>query len=85
MAASGNESERSAAEKCLRYCGPGGMATQLDAALCNDMLMTEKYVADAYNTAIFGLLTQRAAGVESHSKRNSNMVKAYSYMHNNGM
>ncbi len=26
---------------------------QQDAVLCNDMLMTEKYVSDSYNTAIF--------------------------------
>ena len=30
-----------------------GMANQNDAALCNDVLMTEKYVSSAYNTSIF--------------------------------
>ena len=30
-----------------------GMANQNDTALCNDVLMTEKYVSSSYNTAIF--------------------------------
>ncbi len=31
----------------------GAMVDQSDAALCTDMLMTEKYVSNAYDTAIF--------------------------------
>ena len=31
----------------------GGMQNQKDATLCADMLMTEKYVSNAYDTAIF--------------------------------
>lgn len=31
----------------------GAMGDQGDAALCNDMLMTEKYVSGTYDTAIF--------------------------------
>ena len=30
-----------------------GMKNQTDAALCNDVLMTEKYVSGSYNTTIF--------------------------------
>lgn len=31
----------------------GGASSQSDSALCNDMLMTEKFVSGAYDTAIF--------------------------------
>lgn len=31
----------------------GGTNSQSDSALCNDMLMTEKFVSGAYDTAIF--------------------------------
>jgi spore coat protein CotF len=33
--------------------GTAGMTMQNDAMLCNDMLMTEKYVSGTYDTAIF--------------------------------
>ena len=53
-----------------------GMADQGDAALCTDMLMTEKFVSSTYDTAILNLQMPRFARLCSISRRkNSSTVK----------
>lgn len=51
-AMSGQGQQQQAAQPPMPGGGPA-MAGQNDAALCNDVLMAEKYVSGAYNTAIF--------------------------------
>ena len=44
-------------------------ANQSDAALCNDMLMTEKYVSGAYDTAIFEFTDTNMRQVLNHIQK----------------
>ncbi len=63
------------------------MADQTDAALCNDMLMTEKYVANAYNTAIFEFVDSNVRQVLNHIQKEEQQhgEGIFNYMSSNGM
>ncbi|MGI6451892.1 MAG: spore coat protein [Syntrophomonadaceae bacterium] len=65
----------------------GAMANQSDAALCNDMLMTEKYVSDAYNTAIFEFVDTNVRQVLNHIQKEEQQhgEGIFHYMKNKGM
>lgn len=65
----------------------GAMANQADAALCTDMLMTEKYVSDAYNTAIFEFRDTNVRQVLNHIQKEEQQhgEGIFNYMQNNGM
>lgn len=65
----------------------GAMANQADAALCNDMLMTEKYVSDTYNTAIFEFTDSNVRQVLNHIQKEEQQhgEGIFQYMQNNGM
>ena len=65
----------------------GAMANQSDAALCNDMLMTEKYVSDAYNTAIFEFVDSNVRQVLNHIQKEEQQhgEGIFNYMNTNGM
>jgi spore coat protein CotF len=65
----------------------GTMADQTDAALCNDMLMTEKYVANAYNTAIFEFVDSNVRQVLNHIQKEEQQhgEGIFNYMSSNGM
>lgn len=65
----------------------GAMASQQDAALCNDMLMTEKYVSDAYNTAIFEFTDTNVRQVLNHIQKEEQQhgEGIFRYMQSNGM
>lgn len=60
---------------------------QKDAALCNDLLMTEKYVSDAYNTAIFEFqdtnMRQTLNHIQKEEQQHGEGIS--NYMINNGM
>lgn len=63
------------------------MANQADAVLCNDMLMTEKYVSDTYNTAIFEFMDSNVRQVLNHIQKEEQQhgEGIFNYMKNNGM
>lgn len=65
----------------------GAMGNQSDAALCNDMLMTEKYVSDAYNTAIFEFVDTNVRQALNHIQKEEQQhgEGIFNYMKNNGM
>jgi spore coat protein CotF len=65
----------------------GGMANQQDAALCNDMLMTEKYVSDAYDTAIFEFTDSNVRQILNHIQKEEQQhgEGIFHYMQSNGM
>jgi spore coat protein CotF len=65
----------------------GAMANQADAVLCNDMLMTEKYVSDAYNTAIFEFVDTNVRQVLNHIQKEEQQhgEGVFHYMMNHGM
>jgi spore coat protein CotF len=58
-----------------------------DKNLCNDMLMTEKYVSGAYDTAIFEMTDKNVRQVLNHIQKEEQEhgEGIYNYMKNNGM
>ncbi|MPM49890.1 hypothetical protein SDC9_96624 [bioreactor metagenome] len=58
-----------------------------DAALCNDMLMTEKYVSGAYDTAIFEFADAQVRQALNHIQKEEQQhgEKIFNYMQSNGM
>jgi spore coat protein CotF len=60
---------------------------QQDAVLCNDMLMTEKYVSDTYNTAIFEFQDTNMRQALNHIQKEEQQhgEGIFNYMKNNGM
>lgn len=64
-----------------------GMANQNDAALCNDLLMTEKYVSGAYDTAIFEFTDTNVRQVLNHIQKEEQQhgEGIFNYMQSHGM
>lgn len=65
----------------------GTMANQNDADLCTDMLMTEKYVSSAYNTAIFEFADANTRQALNHIQKEEqgHGEGIFKYMQNKGM
>ena len=61
--------------------------SQSDSALCNDMLMTEKYVSGAYDTAIFEFKDPAVRQALNHIQKEEQQhgEGLFQYMENNGM
>ncbi len=79
----GNQQQNSSSQSKVQ----GAMANQSDAVLCNDMLMTEKYVSDTYNTAIFEFVDSNVRQVLNHIQKEEQQhgEGIFNYMNNNGM
>lgn len=62
-------------------------ASQADAALCQDMLMTEKYVSGAYDTAIFEFTDANVRQTLNHIQKEEQEhgEGIFNYMKNSGM
>jgi spore coat protein CotF len=62
-------------------------AAQADAMLCNDMLMTEKYVSSAYDTAIFEFTDSGVRQVLNHIQKEEQQhgEGIFNYMNSQGM
>lgn len=62
-------------------------ANPADAMLCNDMLMTEKYVSGAYDTAIFEFTDTNVRQALNHIQKEEQEhgEGIYNYMNSNGM
>lgn len=67
--------------------GGSFMSSQEDANLCNDMLMTEKFVSGAYDTSIFEMTDKNVRQVLNHIQKEEQEhgEGIYNYMKNNGM
>lgn len=65
----------------------GVMAGQSEANLCNDMLMTEKYVSSAYDTAIFEFADANIRQALNHIQKEEQQhgEGIFNYMQSNGM
>ncbi|HHX87728.1 MAG TPA: spore coat protein [Firmicutes bacterium] len=68
----------------------GGMETgnfQNDASLCSDLLMTEKYVSGAYNTAIFECIDPQVRQALNHIQKEEQQhgEGIFKYMQSKGM
>lgn len=64
----------------------GGVSSS-DADMCTDMLMTEKYVSGAYDTAIFECKDPRVRDVLNHIQKEEQKhgEAIYQYMESKGM
>ena len=62
-------------------------ASQTDASLCNDMLMAEKYVSGAYNTAIFEFTDPGVRQALNHIQKEEQEhgEGIFNYMNSHGM
>lgn len=67
--------------------GQNVTASQADAALCNDMLMTEKYVSGAYDTAIFEFTNADIRQALNHIQKEEQQhgEGLFNYMNSKGM
>lgn len=65
----------------------GAMTSQADSMLCNDMLMTEKYVSGAYDTAIFEFTDSNVRQALNHIQKEEQQhgEGIFNYMQSNGM
>lgn len=65
----------------------GAMANQNDAALCNDMLATEKYISGTYDTTIFECTDTNVRQVLNHIQKEEQEhgEQIFNYMQSNGM
>lgn len=65
----------------------GTNSNQSDAMLCSDMLMTEKYVSGAYDTAIFEFADANVRQALNHiqSEEQKHGEGIFNYMSSNGM
>ena len=64
-----------------------GLASQGDAELCNDMLMTEKYDSGTYDTAIFECTNSQVRQALNHIQKEEQQhgEGIFNYMQQNGM
>ena len=67
--------------------GRAGMTMQNDAMLCNDMLMTEKYVSGTYDTAIFESVNPNIRQALQHIQKEEQQhgEGIFNYMQQHGM
>lgn len=67
--------------------GSAGMSNENDAALCNDMLMTEKYVSNTYDTAIFEFRDTNIRNALNHIQKEEQQhgEGIFNYMQSHGM
>lgn len=65
----------------------GSFINSADKDLCSDMLMVEKYVSGAYDTAIFEMTDKNVRQVLNHIQKEEQEhgEGIYNYMKNNGM
>jgi spore coat protein CotF len=65
----------------------GIMGNQQDAYLCNDLLMTEKYVSNTYDTAIFEFRDSNIRQTLNHIQKEEQQhgEDIYNYMASHGM
>ncbi len=65
----------------------GSLQSQNDADLCQDILMTEKYVSNAYDTAIFEFTNSAMRQALNHIQKEEQQhgEGVFNYMQNKGM
>ncbi|AYD39558.1 spore coat protein [Clostridium fermenticellae] len=78
----GNQSSNST----MNNTQPGGV-NKSDADMCTDLLMTEKYVSGAYDTAIFEFKDPKARDVLNHIQKEEQKhgEAIFNYMESKGM
>lgn len=81
------QSQQGATQSYTQSSYQGVSGNQNDASLCNDMLMTEKYVSGAYDTAIFEFTNANVRQTLNHIQKEEQQhgEQIYNYMADTGM
>lgn len=71
----------------INNAGQPGMTNKKDAELCNDLLMTEKYVSNTYDNTIFEFADSNIRQALNHIQKEEQQhgEGIYNYMKANGM
>lgn len=82
-----NQQGQQNAQPAPQPAAMSAMGNQADAALCNDMLMTEKYVSGAYDTAIFEFKNADMRTALNHIQKEEQQhgEGLFNYMQSHGM
>ncbi|SMB81825.1 Rubrerythrin [Desulfonispora thiosulfatigenes DSM 11270] len=80
-------SKNSNASMSAQNSGSNNSYNANDASLCNDMLVTEKYISNAYDTAIFENTNSQVRQVLNHIQKEEQQhgEDIFNYMNSNGM
>lgn len=83
----GMQSQTQASAGMQNQQAAAGSYTKNDAQLCTDMLMTEKYVSGAYDTAIFEFTDSNVRQALNHIQKEEQQhgEKIFNYMKSHGM
>jgi spore coat protein CotF len=75
------------AQSGMQSLAQSSMQNQKDATLCTDMLMTEKYVSNAYDTAIFEFKDANIRQVLNHIQKEEQQhgEGIFNYMNSKGL
>lgn len=83
----GQQQQQQQAQFQASNMGQTGMVNQKDADLCQDMLSTEKYISQAYDTAIFEFKDSNIRKVLNHiqTEEQQHGEQIFNYMQSKGM
>lgn len=83
----GQQQSQSGAQSGSQAQGAAANYIQADATLCSDMLMTEKYVSGAYDTAIFEFTDANVRQTLNHIQKEEQQhgEGIFNYMNSKGM
>lgn len=82
-----NQQYQQSKQKNMQANADAGMINQADAALCTDLLMTEKYVSNTYDTTIFECRDTNLRDVLNHIQKEEQQhgEGIFKYMESRGM
>ncbi|BBB92158.1 MAG TPA: spore coat protein [Methylomusa anaerophila] len=83
----GQQTAQSGAQSAVQPSPQGTTNNQSDSVLCNDMLMTEKFVSGAYDTAIFEFTDTNVRQALNHIQKEEQKhgEGIFQYMQSKGM
>jgi spore coat protein CotF len=85
--AGGQPGQQGGSQGMTQSISQSGMNNKKDAELCTDMLMTEKYVSGAYDTAIFEQTNSKVRQALNHIQKEEQQhgEGIFNYMQSRGM
>lgn len=87
MAAGGQQGQTTTMYSNQNNPMANSMGSEKEESLCNDMLMTEKYVSSAYNTSIFEMTNSQVRQALQHIQQEEQQhgEELFNYMRSHGM
>ena len=82
-----NNQQKQQSNQNQQKTSQGTLTNQSDATLCADLLMTEKFVSGAYNTAIFECVDTKVRDTLNHIQKEEQQhgEGIFNYMNSHGM